>query len=103
MPTASLEDIRARIGTEVGTSGWMTVDQERIGRFAEATEDQQFIHVDPDQATQTPFGGTVAHGFLAGFDARAALFAGQECVLTGGATECDACAADAHIILDAFF
>jgi len=45
-------------------SGWLTVDQERITAFADATEDRQFIHVDPDAAAQTPFGGTIAHGFL---------------------------------------
>lgn len=64
MPPASLEDIRARIGTEVGISSWLTIDQERIDAFAEATEDRQFIHVDPGAAARTPFGATIAHGFL---------------------------------------
>ena len=64
MPVASLEDIRARIGEEVGVSSWVTVDQARIDAFAEATEDRQFIHVDPAAAASTPFGGTIAHGFL---------------------------------------
>ena len=64
MPTASLDEIRSRVGKEVGVSGWLTVGQERIDAFAEATEDRQFIHVDPAAAAQTPFGGTVAHGFL---------------------------------------
>ena len=64
MPIASIEDIRARIGDEVGMSSWLTVDQPRIDAFADATEDRQFIHVDPDAAAQTPFGGTIAHGFL---------------------------------------
>ena len=64
MPVASLEDIRARIGSEVGVSSWLTIDQARIDAFADATEDRQFIHVDPQAAAQTPFGGTVAHGFL---------------------------------------
>jgi acyl dehydratase len=64
MPTASLDEIRSRMGSEVGVSGWLTVGQERIDAFAEATEDRQFIHVDPAAAAQTPFGGTVAHGFL---------------------------------------
>ena len=45
-------------------SGWIAVDQDRISAFAEATEDRQFIHVDPEAAAQTPFGGTIAHGFL---------------------------------------
>ena len=64
MPIAPLEEIRQRIGQEVGVSDWMTVDQPRIEQFADATEDRQFIHVDPELAAQTPFGGTIAHGFL---------------------------------------
>lgn len=64
MPLASLDHIRAQVGNEVGVSSWLVVDQDRIHAFAEATEDRQFIHVDPDAAAQTPFGGTVAHGFL---------------------------------------
>lgn len=64
MPIAALEDIRARVGSEVGLSSWLTMDQERISAFADATEDRQFIHVDPAAAAHTPFGGTVAHGFL---------------------------------------
>ena len=64
MPVASLDDIRARIGTEIGVSDWLTIDQERITAFADTTEDRQFIHVDPEAAAATPFGGTVAHGFL---------------------------------------
>ena len=64
MPLASLDDIRSRIGDEVGVSSWLTVDQARIDAFAEATEDRQFIHTDPAAAAQTPFGGTIAHGFL---------------------------------------
>jgi len=64
MPIASLDDIRARIGQAIGTSSWLTVDQARIDAFAEATEDRQFIHVDATAAAQTPFGGTIAHGFL---------------------------------------
>jgi len=64
MPVAPLDEIRSRIGTEVGVSGWLTIDQSRIDAFADATEDRQFIHVDPETAAQSPFGGTVAHGFL---------------------------------------
>lgn len=64
MPIASLDEIRDKVGEEVGVSSWLTMDQERIGSFADATEDRQFIHVDPQAAAQTPFGGTVAHGFL---------------------------------------
>jgi acyl dehydratase len=64
MPVASLDEIRAHVGEEIGLSSWLTVDQERIDAFAEATEDRQFIHTDPAAAAQTPFGGTIAHGFL---------------------------------------
>ena len=64
MPLASLAEIEGCIGDEVGVSGWISVDQSRIDAFAEATEDRQFIHVDPDSAKLTPFGGTIAHGFL---------------------------------------
>ncbi|HET9459854.1 MAG TPA: MaoC family dehydratase [Sphingomicrobium sp.] len=64
MPIAQLDDIRARGGEEIGISNWFAIDQERIAAFAEATEDRQFIHLDPDAAAQTPFGGTIAHGFL---------------------------------------
>lgn len=64
MPVASLDEIRSRVGQEVGVSGWILIDQARIDAFAEATEDRQFIHVDPEAAAQTPFGGTIAHGFL---------------------------------------
>lgn len=64
MPLASLDEIRNRIGEEVGVSSWIIVDQGRIVAFADATEDRQFIHVDRRAAAQTPFGGTVAHGFL---------------------------------------
>lgn len=64
MPIATLDEIRARIGEEVGVSSWLLIDQPRIDAFAEATEDRQFIHVDPSAAAATPFGGTIAHGFL---------------------------------------
>ena len=64
MPVAALDEIRARIGQEVGLSSWLTIDQQRIDEFADATEDRQFIHTDPEAAAQTPFGGTIAHGFL---------------------------------------
>ena len=64
MPLATLTEIKSRIGKEVGMSGWIAVDQARIDAFADATEDRQFIHVDPDAAARTPFGGTIAHGFL---------------------------------------
>jgi acyl dehydratase len=64
MPIASIEEIRERVGAEIGVSGWVLVDQARIDAFAAATEDPQFIHVDPEKAAKTPFGGTIAHGFL---------------------------------------
>jgi acyl dehydratase len=57
-------DLAGRIGTEVGVSKWIEIDQKRIDAFADATEDWQFIHVDPEAAAKTPFGGTIAHGFL---------------------------------------
>ncbi len=64
MPVAPLENIRSSVGTEVGLSDWILVDQSRISAFAETTEDLQFIHTDPAAAANTPFGGTIAHGFL---------------------------------------
>ena len=64
MPLASLDDIRSRIGGEVGVSSWLTVDQGRIDAFADATEDHQFIHVDAQAAAAAGLGGTIAHGFL---------------------------------------
>ena len=64
MPVATLDEIRSRVGQEVGVSSWLTVDQDRIDAFAAATEDQQFIHVDAKAAALTPFGRTIAHGFL---------------------------------------
>jgi acyl dehydratase len=64
MPLATLDEIRSKVGQEVGVSTWIVVDQARIDAFADATDDRQFIHVDPAPAAKTPFGGTVAHGFL---------------------------------------
>jgi len=64
MPLASLEEIQSKVGTEIGVSEWILVDQDRIDRFADVTEDRQFIHVDPERAAKTVFRGTVAHGFL---------------------------------------
>ena len=51
-------------GQEIGVSDWVLIDQARVNGFAEATGDFQFIHVDPDKARHTPFGQTIAHGFL---------------------------------------
>lgn len=64
MPIASIEEIKATIGAEIGVSGWILVDQQAIDTFADVTGDHQFIHVDAEAAAKTPFGGTVAHGFL---------------------------------------
>jgi acyl dehydratase len=64
MPVASIETITSKVGQELGTSDWIEVTQDRINVFADATEDHQFIHVDEALAAQTPFGGTIAHGFL---------------------------------------
>jgi acyl dehydratase len=64
MPVAALPDIRSKAGQDIGVSSWLTMDQQRIDEFAESTEDRQFIHVDPQAAAQTPFGTTIAHGFL---------------------------------------
>ena len=64
MPVAALEEIRAKLGSEIGCSPWIEIDQRSIDTFAEVTGDHKFIHVDPAAAAQTPFGGTVAHGFL---------------------------------------
>ena len=64
MPIATLDEIRSKVGQQIGVSGWIEVGQGRIGQFADATDDHQFIHVDQQLAQQTPFGGTIAHGFL---------------------------------------
>jgi acyl dehydratase len=58
------EELLAKVGSVVGTSEWILVDQEMINKFADATGDHQFIHVDVEAAKLTPFGGTIAHGFL---------------------------------------
>lgn len=60
----SLRKLKAAVGHEVGLSDWFVVSQERIDAFAAATEDRQWIHVDPERAARSPLGGTVAHGFL---------------------------------------
>ena len=64
MPIASIEEIGLKVGQEVGVSDWILIDQARIDAFADITEDPQFIHIDPEAAARTPFGGTIAHGFL---------------------------------------
>jgi len=59
-----LESLPAKVGCELGVSRWHLIDQTRVSAFAAETEDFQFIHVDPERAAATPFGGTIAHGFL---------------------------------------
>ncbi|GAA1895560.1 MaoC family dehydratase [Streptomyces sodiiphilus] len=61
---ASAEELKAAVGQELGTSDWLEIDQERIDRFAEATGDHQWIHVDPERAKDGPFKTTIAHGYL---------------------------------------
>jgi acyl dehydratase len=58
------EDLPKLAGKDLEPSAWLEVTQERVNQFAEATNDFQFIHVDPEKAAQTPFGGPIAHGFL---------------------------------------
>lgn len=60
----SVDELRAAKGTQLGVSEWFTIDQEQINRFADATHDHQWIHVDPERAATGPFGKTIAHGFL---------------------------------------
>lgn len=64
MPYVPVAELKDFVGKELGRSAWLTIDQERINLFAEATGDFQFIHVDPAKAAKTPFGTTIAHGFL---------------------------------------
>ncbi len=64
MKIVASKDVKGLIGSMTGTSGWIEVSQERINQFADVTEDHQFIHIDAERAAQTPFGGTIAHGFL---------------------------------------
>jgi acyl dehydratase len=64
MSFASIDDLRAAVGTEVGVSDWITVDQDRINLFADATEDHQWIHLDAEKAALGPFKTTIAHGYL---------------------------------------
>ncbi len=61
---SSIDDFSTAIGEDLGTSPWMTIDQDRINLFADATDDHQWIHVDPERAAAGPFGTTIAHGFL---------------------------------------
>ena len=60
----TIDELPKFVGQEIGVSGWLEVTQQRINQFAEATGDQQWIHVDPARAQESPMGGTIAHGFL---------------------------------------
>lgn len=62
--TRTREEMRASVGQEIGVSRWFPIDQARIDAFAEATEDHQYIHTDPERAKDSHFGTTIAHGFL---------------------------------------
>ena len=64
MPHVPVTELSQYVGKELGRSAWLKIDQQRINLFAEATGDFQFIHVDPEKAAKTPFGCTIAHGFL---------------------------------------
>ena len=64
MPFVPVAELKDYVGKELGKSEWLTIDQQRINQFAECTGDHQFIHVDPEKAKLTPFGSTIAHGFL---------------------------------------
>jgi acyl dehydratase len=61
---ASADALRGKVGSELGTSGWIEIDQAMIDAFADLTRDRYFIHVDPQRAAATQFGSTIAHGFL---------------------------------------
>ncbi|MBT3531020.1 MAG: MaoC family dehydratase [Gammaproteobacteria bacterium] len=60
----SINQLADYVGKEVGLTDWIEIDQDRINQFADATGDHQYIHIDPERAAQTPFGTTIAHGFL---------------------------------------
>lgn len=64
MATITPQELQTKVGEAIGTSEWVLVDQDMINKFADATGDHQFIHIDEEKAKLTPFGGTIAHGFL---------------------------------------
>ncbi|WP_297732937.1 MaoC family dehydratase [uncultured Maricaulis sp.] len=65
MPILKKDELAAAVGTEIGVSDWIEISQDQINTFADVTDDHQFIHIDPERAArETPFGGTIAHGFL---------------------------------------
>lgn len=60
----TLDEVSQAVGEELGTSGWLEIDQSRVDLFADATGDHQWIHIDVERAAKSPFGGTIAHGYL---------------------------------------
>ena len=64
MPRVSTDEMLSKVGEVIGTSEWVAIEQDRINQFADATGDHQFIHLDAEKAKMTPFGTTIAHGFL---------------------------------------
>lgn len=62
--TISADELPTLVGRQLAPSSWLEITQQRVNQFADATNDHQFIHVDPEKAAQTPFGGPIAHGFL---------------------------------------
>ena len=64
MPIVKKEQLNDYVGKEIGVSDWLQITQERVNQFADVTNDHQFIHVDPERAKETQFGGPIAHGFL---------------------------------------
>ena len=61
---SGIDDLKARVGEDLGHSDWMEITQERVNQFADATGDHQWIHIDPERAKAGPFGGPIAHGYL---------------------------------------
>ena len=61
---STVEEIESAVGEEIGTTEWVEITQDRVDRFADATNDHQWIHVDRERAAKGPFGGTIAHGYL---------------------------------------
>jgi acyl dehydratase len=59
-----IDDLKARVGEEIGVSDWLEITQDDVDKFADVTGDHQWIHVDPERAKETPFGGTIVHGFF---------------------------------------
>ena len=82
MTATKPSDLAALVGTEIGVSDWTEITQDQINTFADVTDDHQFIHIDPEKAAKTPFGGTIAHGFLT-LSMLSSLAGGTSLVLDG--------------------